>query len=1281
MVIEAIGGISGQFNIDDRYSEEDKTRLRKRIQLESKLNYQNLHNYTPLISMLKYEYKQENNEEFTGDIKTLVDDYANDMTWFEDNEYTMMKVASQDRSDQQKYNLGLKMHIWDRVHNRDWWKIAQDHTAAMVSSPTNIASVVLAPFTLGQSFWLKAGATIAKEAGKQAIKQSFLKTISGKIQKNIHKNIVKTVALEAGLGGLGEGVHQFYRQDVEQEVLRPEDLQPFRDEKDYETVLLASSIGAVTAGGVTAGLYIGGKALKSFITKQMAQGADKPFGRTPFEELRIDTTPDKTIVGRFMGSRVVEHIKRGLTSSAGMPQQLADIASNHRRQLTAKDALIQRNIADFEVLFKKENNGANFESLSEADMLPYLKLLHGDDSLAGAVPASIRKSLLGLRKNIADATQYALDSGMVKGKTLLGKMEAGVKNQNYVNRSYRVHTDEKWSEKMQSAEGLERWNNAKTYLQGLYKESKDINTEAKIDAMLIDIVSESPHMEEVLGILKGRQDIPEQIRKLMGENIDVRDVYRNTIRKVYASAADYEFRTKFADMGGDLGFLTRTGRKGLERLSTSRDFSLDAEGLTKVLGDLDAKEIVTNPLDGMFSHPAFVRAYGSMRGESARLGEAQNTLTAIGAAANGLFSIGHTVYSPMTVSRNLGGGGILNLAAGNWINPIQKAMHRSKFGSWESHDKEMTGVSTLFKKLVRKSDIGDEELNLLREGVEYGVFQQSVRAEVLHRNLKDFSNISKKGKEWGRAIEAGTGGFGTAKALRQMKRKGIEVPVEFYGLMDDLNKLWAWDTEFRNFKLSYGNSEGKFFIPKRLALSSNYGGISIPSGKHTSTTLGGFAKDAGEMVEVDEKILKAMAAKKSTLYYPTYDQIPPWIKNLRKMPLGNFVAFPAEMTRNTKNNLMIGLEEIYSGNRVMTARGMARLASLATVAGGVGGGVTGITAAGLSYITGEEVDMTPEQVDAFRNTVPHAIGNEFFFQSKQVKGDKSIIKAINLSFSDPYSTFKVPIRIAMMAYQNGDDLNTAKSKTAAAIWDGSWEYFESFLGTKEGLKPFMKLLLHEETDDIEWDRTLETFYKTFTPKVIQEGIGFGSNWDKEHTEWGSHVPHIADWATGILSGGLKSQEYDLDMSASRTLAKLQRQSVAARRGYKKLIEHKGQKNRMTPSQIRELQDEMRKGIEEDIDIQKQIWAVVKNLRTLNMSEQNITSIMSHDTDITERKGVGKRLSGSPMSPSKIRNYTSTNPLYYQENISKLKAVINLNNRTYSAMQDVIREYNNVPLNK
>ena len=35
--------------------------------------------------------------------------------------------------------------------------------------------------------------------------------------------------------------------------------------------------------------------------------------------------------------------------------------------------------------------------------------------------------------------------------------------------------------------------------------------------------------------------------------------------------------------------------------------------------------------------------------------------------------------------------------------------------------------------------------------------------------------------------------------------------------------------------------------------------------------------------------------------YPTYSKVPEVIKNLRKLPFGNFVSFPAEMIRTTHN--------------------------------------------------------------------------------------------------------------------------------------------------------------------------------------------------------------------------------------------------------------------------------------------------------------------------------------------------------------------------------------------
>ena len=80
MAIETYGGIEGQWNIPDEYSEEDKNVLRQRILLENQLNYQNLSEYTPLLSVLKDEYQEEHGQEFTGDNRELVDNFAWDMT-------------------------------------------------------------------------------------------------------------------------------------------------------------------------------------------------------------------------------------------------------------------------------------------------------------------------------------------------------------------------------------------------------------------------------------------------------------------------------------------------------------------------------------------------------------------------------------------------------------------------------------------------------------------------------------------------------------------------------------------------------------------------------------------------------------------------------------------------------------------------------------------------------------------------------------------------------------------------------------------------------------------------------------------------------------------------------------------------------------------------------------------------------------------------------------------------------------------------------------------------
>ena len=58
---------------------------------------------------------------------------------------------------------------------------------------------------------------------------------------------------------------------------------------------------------------------------------------------------------------------------------------------------------------------------------------------------------------------------------------------------------------------------------------------------------------------------------------------------------------------------------------------------------------------------------------------------------------------------------------------------------------------------------------------------------------------------------------------------------------------------------------------------------------------------------------------------PTYSKVPLIIENIRNLPLGNFVAFPAEILRTTANIINIGARELTSTNPFIRQMGARRL--------------------------------------------------------------------------------------------------------------------------------------------------------------------------------------------------------------------------------------------------------------------------------------------------------------------------------------------------------------------
>ena len=110
-----------------------------------------------------------------------------------------------------------------------------------------------------------------------------------------------------------------------------------------------------------------------------------------------------------------------------------------------------------------------------------------------------------------------------------------------------------------------------------------------------------------------------------------------------------------------------------------------------------------------------------------------------------------------------------------------------------------------------------------------------------------------------------------------------------------------------------------------------------------------------------EELLQLEAAELIKNTMPNYDRVTQGIKALREMPLGNFVAFPAEIARTSANILTQAAKEIKSGNSVLRARGLQRLAGFSfSNLGWYAGGSFGYKALGFTEIENEGLQTNAE---------------------------------------------------------------------------------------------------------------------------------------------------------------------------------------------------------------------------------------------------------------------------------------------------------------------------------
>jgi hypothetical protein len=199
------------------------------------------------------------------------------------------------------------------------------------------------------------------------------------------------------------------------------------------------------------------------------------------------------------------------------------------------------------------------------------------------------------------------------------------------------------------------------------------------------------------------------------------------------------------------------------------------------------------------------------------------------------------------------------------------------------------------------------------------------------------------------------------------------------------------------------------------------------------------------------KDIKDISAYLVTNTIPTYSKVPAIIKNIRNLPLGNFVAFPAEILRTSAHLIEIGARELTSTNPFIRQMGARRLVGAASVFGGTG--------AIISEVAEKITGVTSDKMEAFQRSVAPSYQKNSTLIPLTESDDKGNFKYFNFSYTNPYDSMIRPINAVLNAFGNGSLTNQNVSQIVynALIYDsltetpGAFtEFFDPFISESIG---------------------------------------------------------------------------------------------------------------------------------------------------------------------------------------------------------------------------------------
>ena len=576
-----------------------------------------------------------------------------------------------------------------------------------------------------------------------------------------------------------------------------------------------------------------------------------------------------------------------------------------------------------------------------------------------------------MRHRIKSMSKY------VQRKVARGQLSAtiGANLETYLNRSYRIFDDPSYLRK-----GLKDLDpNVKKAAEDFFRGIKGVD-DADIPSIMeyytrgIKDVEYDAFLSTLKAgtsaALKKRKDIPVEIRNLWGEVKDPVKNYVNTFRKLANIVTEHKFRNQIAEEALRVGKATRQSKK--------------------VPGAPEGMDVVV-PLGQAVEEFGEGGVRKAAKGIASLGGAVRQS---VDDPLRGLFidkAWKKAIDDGMEVS--MGDNGMLR----HWMKLKALSQAQKTIFSIPTHGRNVMGNGFLmlangtlsprffasgFKDTTRRfmnlqSKEGRarlaryQELGIVDSAVHVRSLEKAA-GEAFQKGPDSFMGRIVEGTKVGRAGKKVAGGF-----------------VRAYEAEDNLFKIWNYEQLKKAYKKALPN--------------------------------------------MSERQLERFVAQRSRDMMPNYNMVPKALKGLRAAPIGNFLAFPAEMVRNSKNILKYAWKDASGATaRELGITDPAMVRQLRNIGLKRAAGMTAAVTAGdaaveqSKYIFG----INDDQEAALNKTLPEwERGHNKIFLGpikKNEKTGKITTDYMNLGPIDPLSYWKTPTKMVIARMMNNQDYNEAE---------------------------------------------------------------------------------------------------------------------------------------------------------------------------------------------------------------------------------------------------------------